>query len=58
MSEFYTWIILLINQLGDFGEEQLSVFGSRGGQICPLMHVALCTVTPAVKVTTCSTAER
>ena len=41
MSEFHTWVILLINQLGDFGEKQLSGFGSRGGQLCPLMHDAL-----------------
>ena len=42
----YTWTILLINQLGEIGETQLSVFGSRGGQICPLMHVPLwCKVT-------------
>ena len=42
MPEFYTWTILLINQLGEIAEKQLSVFGSRGGQICPLMHVPLC----------------
>ena len=42
MPEFYTWTILLINQLGELGEEQLSVFGSRGGQICPLMYVPFC----------------
>ena len=41
MPEFYTWAILLINQLDEIGEKQLSVFGSRGGQICPLMHVPL-----------------
>ena len=41
MPEFYTWTILLINQLDEIGEKQLSVFGSSGGQICPLMHVAL-----------------
>ena len=39
MPEFYTWTILLINQLGEIGEKQLSVFGSRGGKIFPLMHV-------------------
>ena len=39
--EFYTWAILLINQLGEIVEKQLSVFGSRGGQICPLMHIPL-----------------
>ena len=42
MPEFYSTAILLINQFGEIGEKQLSVFGSRGGQICPLMHVALC----------------
>ena len=26
MSEFYTWTILLIKQLGEIDEEQLSVF--------------------------------
>ena len=31
MPEFYTWAILLINQLGEIGEKQLSIFGSRGG---------------------------
>ena len=36
MPEFYTWTILLINQLGEIGEKQFSVFGSRGGQIFPL----------------------
>ena len=41
MPEFYTWIILLINQSDEIGEKQLSVFGSRGGQICPLMHAPL-----------------
>ena len=40
-SKFHTWTILLINQLDEIGEKQLSIFGSRGGQICPLMHVAL-----------------
>ena len=33
MAEFYTWTILLINQFGEIGEKQLSVFGSKGGQI-------------------------
>ena len=43
MPEFYTWVILLINQSEDIGEKQLSDFGSRGGQISPLMHVAFST---------------
>ena len=34
MPELYTWVILLINQLGEIGEKQRSVFG-------PLMHVPL-----------------
>ena len=41
MPEFYTWAILLINQQNKIGEKQLSVFGSRGGQNSPLMHVPL-----------------
>ena len=41
MPEFYTWTILLINQQDEIGEKQLSVFGSRGGQNSPLMHVPL-----------------
>ena len=36
MPELYTWVILLINQLDDFGEKQLAVLGTRGGQISPL----------------------
>ena len=42
IAEFYTWIILLINQSREICQKQLSVFGSRGGKISPLMHVALC----------------
>ena len=31
MPEFYTWVILLIiNQIEQIGEKQLSVFGFRG----------------------------
>ena len=41
MPEFYTWAIFLINQQDEIGEKQLSVFGSRGGQNSPLMHVPL-----------------
>ena len=41
MPEFYTWAILLMNQLDEIREKQLSVFGSKGGQNCPLMHVPL-----------------
>ena len=43
MPEFYTWTILLINQLAEIGEKQLSVFWlQRGAKFAPLMHVALC----------------
>ena len=42
MPEFYTWTILLITQQDEIDEKQLSFFGSRGGQISPLMHVPLC----------------
>ena len=41
MPEIFTWVILLINESEEIGEKQLSVFGSRGGQISPLMHIAL-----------------
>ena len=41
MPEFYTWAILLINQEDKIDEKQLSVFGSRGGQNSPLIHVPL-----------------
>ena len=37
MPEFYTGVILLINQSEEIGEKQLSVLGSRGGQISPFM---------------------
>ena len=40
MSDFYTWVILN-NQSEEIGQKQLSVLGSRGGQISPLMQVAL-----------------
>ena len=41
MPEFYTWVILLINQQDKIDEKQLSVLGFRGGQNSPLMHVPL-----------------
>ena len=41
MPGLYTWFIHLINHSKEIGEKQLSVFGPRGGQISPLMHVAL-----------------
>ena len=39
--ELYTSTILLVDQMDEICEKQLSVFGSRGGQISPLMHVPL-----------------
>ena len=45
MPEFYTWTILLINQFGEIGEKPLSVLGSKGGQICPIMHIPFFTFT-------------
>ena len=39
MPEFYTWVILLINQSKEIGKKQLSDFGS--GAKIPLMHVPL-----------------
>ena len=33
MPEFYTWVILLINQSEEIGEKQLSDFGSRGAKL-------------------------
>ena len=42
ISEFYTWVIPVIKQLDKICEKQLSVFGSRGGRICPLMQVSRC----------------
>ena len=41
VPEFYAGTILIVNQLDEIGEKQLSVFGSRGGKISPLMHVPL-----------------
>ena len=44
-SKITAWIlhlvILLTNQSDETNETQLSVSGSRGGQMCPLTHVAL-----------------
>ena len=42
MPKFYTSVILLINQSKEIGEKQFSVFGSRGDQNSPLMHIPLC----------------
>ena len=41
MPDFYTLVILLINKSEEIGEKQLSVFDSRGGQVSPLMQIAL-----------------
>ena len=52
MPEYYTWAILIINQQDEIGEKQLSVFGSKGGQNNPLMHVPLfqfCKLLPCVR---------
>ena len=42
MPKFYNSVIRLINQSKEIGDKQFSVFGSKGGQISPLMHVPLC----------------
>ena len=40
--DFYTKVILLINQSEEIGEKHFClVLGSRGGKISPKMHVAL-----------------
>ena len=39
MPEIYIWVVLLINQSEEIGEKQLSVFGSRGGKISPLIEM-------------------
>ena len=41
MPKFYTSVIHIINQSKEFCKSQFSAFGSRGGQISPLMHVPL-----------------
>ena len=41
MPKFYTSVILLIKQSKEIYEKQFSFFGSKGGQISPLMHVPL-----------------
>ena len=41
MPDFNSWVILQVNnQSEEIGEKQLSVLGSIGEQISPLMHVA------------------
>ena len=45
MLKFYTSVILLINQPKEIGDKHFSVFGSRGGQNSPLIHVSLSAVT-------------
>ena len=44
MLEFYTCVILLVNQSEEIDEKQLLDFGYTWGQISPLMHVPLCFV--------------
>ena len=39
MPKFYSSVILLINQSEEICEKQFSVWGSKWGQISPLMHV-------------------
>ena len=41
MPKINTSVILLINQSKEICEKQFSVFGSKGDQISPLMHVPL-----------------
>ena len=41
MPKFDTSVILLMTQSKEIGEKQFLVFGSRGGQISPLMHIPL-----------------
>ena len=50
MPDFYTWAILLINKEDEISEKQLSVFGSRGGQNSPLMHVLLSSYVAEISV--------
>ena len=41
MPDFYTRVILLNSQSEEISDKQLSDYGHRGGQISPLMQVAL-----------------
>ena len=41
MPKFYFLVILLINQSKEIGEQQFSVFGSKGGQISLLMQASI-----------------
>ena len=41
MPQFYTSVILLVNQSKEIGEKQFLVFVSKGGQNSPLMHIPL-----------------
>ena len=46
MPDFYTFVILLINQSEEIDEKKVSDIGYRGDQ-SPLMHVAPMKKTPA-----------
>ena len=35
MPEFYTWTILLINQLGEIGEKQFQLLAPEGAKFAP-----------------------
>ena len=40
MPDFYTLVILLINQSEEISEKQMSDLGYRGGHISPLMPLS------------------
>ena len=44
MPKFYTSDISPNNQSKEIGEQQFSVYGSRGGQNSPLMNIPFCTL--------------
>ena len=44
MPKFYTSAILLIDESKEICEKQISVFCSKWGHFCPLMHVPLWSV--------------
>ena len=51
MPDFYTSVVLLINQSEEIDEKKVSDFDSRGDQ-SPLMHVAPMNKTPAISAET------
>ena len=57
MPKFYTLVIFLINQSKEACEKQFTVFGSKGGQISPLMHVPQILVYKATVVPTKSDSD-